>query len=875
MAGVFVFDGTNAPVTYLVKAGLGKVSLSLWTKETITKERVNILRCKDFEIYLSFFSFCYLKIKEDRFMICPKVSCNAWNQILIEDGAVKFNEFSHRIPVQVSKDLIRLLVGDLDLSALIRFDSHPSAGPDEPKESKLKSLREPSSLRQSYVGKIKPIKSLSELLLWEPDDLCNSSTVPYRQLLKPGRRELLVCHDFGGNYKEDAGISSNEHSYKFFHFIHTDIFIYFSHSRITVPPASWIDSAHRAGTLMLGTFITEGDEGKKENEKICLNINQYSEQLVQLMSHYNFDGYLINIEADCDHPHQMLEFIQTLTLTGKSVNPHSKIIWYDSMNLQGKISWKSCLNEGTLEFLHATDGFFTDYHWKKGMPESSARVAGQDNWKVFTGTDVFGRGTWGGGGFDTKLGVEDSACTSCAIFAPGWTFEKVGGNFSSFFTAEKMLWAERANPVIDSGGKLFKDREATSKLTALHRWECYTSEDFHNEASADWKRVYNSDKYWEVTDDLQFVSSFVKSKRCVRVNLLHEGVGYVDHVAACVQVRGTGPKFDDHYWVELQVKTQDGRVVAKVDKGRACDEWKSIRIEICEARIEEIVWTEGGFDVEYWQGFYGARFRMTSVVYKQQGKCILDHFDQKVWDRPLCTWFSIGQGQKVVKRGQVVKQGNWNSLNDLDLMPSMTVMKHFDFEFEKVYHGTNSLRVPKGSYRLFRCSFDAEGLTVKLVYSGEVKLADARAELVLAETDGEWKIDQYLLSGLVGDVVIDCRADSILAGLLMYKDYPEFALQGFDYQLVWNLRSLESDLVYFDIEGQFSSFPEFIRHVDVFVNGTFVSRAYRARFRLTELPAASEHVTVLFVAEDLKADEAGRYELVVSLEDIRQIRPLE
>ena len=872
MSGVFVFDESNASVRYLLKAGQGKISISLWTLETVTDESINIVKCRDFEMYLSFFSYCYMKVGEEIFLIYPKVKCNTWNQIVIEDGFVEFNDFSLAIPVKLSENLIKLQVGDLNLRALILFNSTQYT---EYEEDKAERVYESSNLNLDYVGDIKPIKSLSELLLWEPDDLYNASVVPYRKLQKIENRELLVCHDFGGNYKEDVGITNLENSYKYFHFIHTDIFIYFTHSLVTIPPASWVDSAHKAGTLILGTFITEGDEGKKENEKLCKNINQYCEYLIKLMAYYNFDGYLINIEADCELPYKMLEFIQTLTLGCKRINPNSKIIWYDSMDLKGEINWKSCLNEDNILFLQATDGFFTDYHWKKGMPESSAKVAGEDTWKVYTGTDVYGRGTWGGGGFDTKIGVEDSLCTSCAIFAPGWTFHYFGENFSSFLTAENMLWAERANPIIDSGGKVFKDRETTTKLNALYNWECYIGQFITNETNLDWKRVYNPNIYWEVTDDIEFVSSFAMTKRVVRVDLLYEGIGYVDNVVANVQVKGTGPKFDDYYWVELQVKTQDGKIYSKVEQGQTSDEWKSIKVEIFQNKIEEIVWTEGGFDNEHWQGFHGSRFRQTNVVYKQQGKCILDYFEEKVWTNPVCTWFCIGQGVKVVKKGQVLKEGNWNSLNDFDIMPSMTVMKNFDFEFDKVYQGTNSIIVPKGCYKLFKCNFNAEKLSLRLVYIGEVKLFDEKAELVSSENDGEWIIDNYLLNGVIGDVVIDCQADSILAGMLMYKDYPKFVLEDFEYELVWNLKSLDSDLIYFDIEGQFNNFPEFIRHIDVFVNDLFVTRAYRARFRLTELPAGTETVKISFIAEDLKADEASRYELFLSLEDIKKIRPLE
>jgi mannosyl-glycoprotein endo-beta-N-acetylglucosaminidase len=43
--------------------------------------------------------------------------------------------------------------------------------------------------------------------------------------------------------------------YSFFHWWHIDLFVYFSHHFITVPPTVWTNQAHRHGVLMLGIKI--------------------------------------------------------------------------------------------------------------------------------------------------------------------------------------------------------------------------------------------------------------------------------------------------------------------------------------------------------------------------------------------------------------------------------------------------------------------------------------------------------------------------------------------------------------------------------------------------------------------------------------------
>ena len=66
---------------------------------------------------------------------------------------------------------------------------------------------------------------------------------------------MLMCHDMKGGYLEGEssleGCASDK-EYLFWHWWKIDLFIYFSHDLITIPPISWIETAHRHGVKVLG-----------------------------------------------------------------------------------------------------------------------------------------------------------------------------------------------------------------------------------------------------------------------------------------------------------------------------------------------------------------------------------------------------------------------------------------------------------------------------------------------------------------------------------------------------------------------------------------------------------------------------------------------
>ncbi len=61
-------------------------------------------------------------------------------------------------------------------------------------------------------------------------------------------------------------------------------------------------------------------------------------------------------------------------------------------------------------FFDVSDGIFLNYTWKSEMLVESKINAGERYRDVFVGIDVFGRGCFGGGGFNTCEVNDRSLC---------------------------------------------------------------------------------------------------------------------------------------------------------------------------------------------------------------------------------------------------------------------------------------------------------------------------------------------------------------------------------------------------------------------------------------------------------------------------------
>lgn len=250
--------------------------------------------------------------------------------------------------------------------------------------------------------------------------------------------KTLVCHDFKNGYLQDRfvnGCPNDENDYIFDKWFHIDIFVYFSHHLITIPPLGWINLAHNHGVKILGTFITEWDDGKAfwngiiddslPPNDIEKNIIKLAESLVQLMFLIKLDGWLINIENSIAKPAYVLSFVKHLTHNAHKMRSGSIIIWYDSVTESGDLKWQNELNSKNRCYFDVCDGIFLNYNWTAESLRRSAAVAQHRHLDVYAGVDVFGRGCYGNGRFHTYLAVRETreANVSMAIFAPGWTHE--------------------------------------------------------------------------------------------------------------------------------------------------------------------------------------------------------------------------------------------------------------------------------------------------------------------------------------------------------------------------------------------------------------------------------------------------------------------
>ncbi|SNX83101.1 related to Endo-b-N-acetylglucosaminidase [Melanopsichium pennsylvanicum] len=290
-------------------------------------------------------------------------------------------------------------------------------------------LQTPSStLRQHLDADALPrpdyFDSVDELHLWyqmqygdtlrDNLELCSKHVEPSKAASAASndhhrpRPKLAVCHDFKGGYSDNP----HQRGYTLEHFHLIDTLIYFSHKRVSIPPVSWLSSASRTGTKVLGTLIFEWEESIPDISKLlrgperktmplrgepCFS-PQYAIELIELALARGFSGFLVNIEVNLDlgfscsgepwpawvgqqarigemrrnaeRLRGWLHFLREegarrFIEAGKPVDEW-EVMWYDSVVYPyGQLAWQDALNQYNVDYFRSAHTFFTNYTWAR------------------------------------------------------------------------------------------------------------------------------------------------------------------------------------------------------------------------------------------------------------------------------------------------------------------------------------------------------------------------------------------------------------------------------------------------------------------------------------------------------------------------------
>ncbi|ODV62337.1 glycoside hydrolase family 85 protein [Ascoidea rubescens DSM 1968] len=285
----------------------------------------------------------------------------------------------------------------------------------------------------------------------------------FKNISNSSKINLLVCHDFNGNYQNYEDMNPQGYfphlngTHFFLQFPQlVEMFTYFSHNLITIPPVSWINNCHKFGIPCLGTIIFEGNSIeviKKLDSLLSINPTNnkfiFVDILTDLCKYYSFDGFLLNIEthfSNFDLSNNLISFIEALKSNLHLNIKNSKIIWYDSLVPSiNKVKYENGLSVDNYELFKNSDFFFTNYWWNEDNLKKNIAIAGLYgiNNSLYVGIDVWGRGSQlSDGGYDTPKAI--NYCTAyesnVALFAPAWVYEYLG--HENFIQNDRKFWID-------------------------------------------------------------------------------------------------------------------------------------------------------------------------------------------------------------------------------------------------------------------------------------------------------------------------------------------------------------------------------------------------------------------------------------------------
>ncbi len=275
------------------------------------------------------------------------------------------------------------------------------------------------------------VLSIDELKAWTPDGPTADNALIATQELLPrfentdtqfnpalsNDMEIAYLPDGMGNFANYSEEQNQFNLYNFTNWSYIDKLVWFGgtwEENIQLPSAPWVNTAHKNGvkvyanvffapnafggsTAILQNFLEQDGDG----DFVVIPI------MVEIMEHYNFDGWFINEETNttADVGQLMYEFLRDLTTAVEAVG--KDVMWYDAMLLNGTVDWQDRLNTNNSPFVQndedgnpgngfeqrVSSNIFINFFWG-GTPfpldsRDRANEIGRSEFEVFTGVDLW------------------------------------------------------------------------------------------------------------------------------------------------------------------------------------------------------------------------------------------------------------------------------------------------------------------------------------------------------------------------------------------------------------------------------------------------------------------------------------------------------
>ncbi|WP_151475580.1 endo-beta-N-acetylglucosaminidase [Streptomyces albicerus] len=284
---------------------------------------------------------------------------------------------------------------------------------------------------------------------------------PANTTARAGQARIQSLVSFGPTASNPSQGSATADYYALTHWSYVDELVFWGGSSgeglILAPNAPIVDAAHRHGVPVLGNvFLPPVAYGGQLQwtrdlvQKDAAGRYPLAAQLVAVAEAYGFDGWFVNAETGGGNAAlatDMLGFLTELKTLGKAKG--QRVTWYDSMTVNGSVSWQGALNNQNRVFFQAADSMFVDFRWSSSSLASSGQTAqqlGRSRYELWAGVDVESNGWNSSVNWNAMVPSSSAHVVSVGFYRPEWTRNHLpaGRTPGDFHAADDRFWTGRS-----------------------------------------------------------------------------------------------------------------------------------------------------------------------------------------------------------------------------------------------------------------------------------------------------------------------------------------------------------------------------------------------------------------------------------------------